>query len=346
MKKFAIITFPDSGARIVKRSKLLEKLPKKIVELYTYIRGPRLVDIVLDKKSKVELGNIYNIPTLHYDGEGFIFDNKERQVNLLIRELCENNIGLLSAPFIMDIFTVEDIEELNRNGIDVLDTNFYHLMTLYSCIPELLKVLNRQLPYMDVGVWRGDTDLGEAWICMLAPYLNRMTIGGKDFDRLHRLSARILKETGLSCEVTTSVESCIGGKSLSVITEKVDNIKDQGAICILSHPLHIEHLNNVTGNFLFYSGLLELPCEPVTNIQLNTWEQLALSNTLLYILNGSYRKLVHENIIDMVTFNNFFKMLRSYTLKMRGVVNIHETITYDRFRMIYFKNHSSSKKVG
>lgn len=346
MEKFAIITFPDSGDRIVKRSKLLERLPKKIVELYTYIRGPRLVDVVLDKKSKVELGQIYNIPTLHYNGEGFIFDNRERQLNLLIRELRESNIGLLSAPFVTDIFTTEDIAELNRNGIDVLDTNFYHLTTLYSCIPELLKVLHRQLPYMDVGVWRGDTDLGEAWICMLAPYLNRMTIGGEDLDRLHRLSARILKETGLSCEVTTSVENCIGRKSLSVLTEQVDNITDQGAICILSHPLHIENLNNLTGNFLFHSGLLELPCEPVLNIKLNTWEQLALSNTLLYILNGSYRKIAHDNILDVVTFTDFLKMIRLHTLKTRGVVNIHETITYDRFRMIYFNNHSSSKKVG
>lgn len=346
MEKFAIITFPDSGGRIVEQSKILGRLPKKIVELYTYLRGPRLVDIVIDRKSKVELGNIYNIPTLHYSGNEFIFDDRKRQVKLLIRELCENSIEILSAPFISNILEYEDVVELNKNGIEVLDPTFYHLSTLYSCFPELLKILRKQLPYMDVGIWRGDTDLGEAWIYMLAPYFNGMTIGGDDLERLHGIADRVLKETGLACEVTTSLEKCIEGKNISVVTQKLEGVTFKENLSVLSYPKDIKDLSDIDEYFIFCSGLLGLPCEPVVNIVLNAWEYLTLSNSLLYILSGSYRRFVDEKRLNRHSLEYFFKMLKSYPLKVRGFVNSYQMVTYDRFRMLYFNDNSREVKVG
>lgn len=346
MEKFAIITFPDGGDRIVNQSKILGKLPKKIMELYKSIRGPRLVDIIKDGQSGVELGNIYNIPTLHYNKEGFIFDDRERQIKLLIKELHTNRISILSAPFIRDIFTSEDIALLNRYGIQILDANFYHAITLYSCIPNLLKILSRRLPYMEVGIWGGDTDLGEAWIHMLAPYCNRMTIGGDNIDRLYKLSSKILKKTGLSCEITQSIQSCIGGKCLSISTERIDNSIDRGEISIISYPFDIKDIAMLKEELLFCSGFLELSCQPTIDINLNIWEHLALSNSILYILHDSYRKLVDEDRLDMFSLDTFIKMMKLYPLKAKGLVNSSDTITYDRFRMIYFKDDSDKMKVG
>lgn len=346
MEKFAIITFPNSDDKVVERTGVLGKLSRKIVELYKYIRGPRLVDTVIDRKSKVELGKIYNIPTLHYNKSGLVFDDRKRQIKLLIKELHENNIGILSGPFIANILDREDVIEFNKNGIEVLDPSFFQICTLYSCFPELLKILNKQIPYMDVGIWRADTELGEAWVHMFAPYLNSMTIGGKDLDILYRISDRVLRETGLACEVTTSFEKCLEGKDISVMTEETDLAIFKDMITILSYPKNVKSLNDIDNPFVFYSGLLELPCEPVLDVDLDIWECLALSHSLLYILSGSYRKLTNEVTLNIESLENFLQMIRSYPLSKKGLVNNYETITYDRFRMIYFNDRSIDIKVG
>lgn len=346
MEKFVILKFPTVANPIEKGNRILRILPKKIVELYNNIRGPRSIDIILDSKSKVELGEIYSIPTLYYDGGQIVFENRERQLDLLIKDLREKNIELLTAPFIEELFTGEELEKINRSGISILDTKFYHMITLYICIPEILKILSRQLPHMDVGIWGGDTELGQVWAHMLAPYLNQMTIGGEDQKKLRQLSDNILKETGLSCELATGAKDCLEGKDLSITTMNIEDFTNGEGISIHSYPIDISSVAEIGGQFSFYSGFLGRSCEPELGIELNIWEQLALSNSLLYTLSGSYRDIISESILDRLTLDNFSRLVTAYGLKPRGVVNGHETITYDRFRMLYFKDHSSSKRVG
>ncbi|NMA94779.1 MAG: hypothetical protein GX974_01915 [Clostridiales bacterium] len=346
MEKFAMITFPDSGLKSVQKSRFLERLPKKATTLYKYMIGPQPIDTILDRKSMVELGKIYNIPTLHYNGENFIFERRERQLSLLIKSLKDNDIGILSAPFIHDIFSAREISTLNKNGIYVLDTNHYHILTLYTCMPELIKILGRQLPYIEVGIWRADTELGKAWVHMLSPYINKMTIGGESLDELYTLASKILRGTGLSCQVTTDPSHCMNKKDLLINTEYMPGMEHRGEIDILSYPLDIQKANKALKGLSFYSGNLELPCDAKVNISLNPWEHLALSNSLLYILNGSYRELVLNRTLDKRTFNKFIRIIKKHKLRPRGVANGYEIVSYDRFRMIYYKNSSSSKKVG
>lgn len=346
MERFAFITFPDSGEGIISRHKILNKFPQKIAKVCTCIKGPTRIDVVTDKKSQIELGYIYNIPTIHYRDGHFIFDDRERQIKLLIGELSKSEIELVSAPFISDIFEEGDIQTFSDSGIHLLDLNVFYMIALYVSAMELLKILRKQLPYMDIGIWRGDTQIGETWIDILSPYFNSMTIGGYDRHRLEELSHRILRETGLSCEVTTDVANCIVGKDLIILTEKVEVNMGEDAISLLSYPIPIKGLKDMDGRFMFCSGIVELCCSPVTDMELNIWEYLALNHTLFYILNGSYGKFIDMAGRDDKNFKDFLNEHYVHPFCVKELVCGFETITYDRFRMLYFKNIDRREKVG
>lgn len=339
--------FPDSGASIINRHKIFNRFPKQFIKVCTCIKGATRMDAVLDRNSQIELGYIYNIPTLHYVNEGFIFDDRQRQIKLLIKELSKLEIKLVSAPFIADIFDEEDIERLHFNDIHVLDLNFFHILTMYMAGMELLKILKRQLPYMNVGIWRGDTQIGELWVSILAPYFNNMTIGGFDRYRLDSLSHRTLKETGLSCEVTNEVERCIKGKDLIILTEAIEVPIREDILSLFSYPINVGDLKNMSGKFMFCSGIVDPCCRPVTDMVLNTWERLALNHTLFYMLNGSCRQFIdleEWNYENIKKFLNTACYLHSFSVK--ELVSSFGTMTYDRFRMLYFNNTTRSKKVG
>ena len=52
MEKFALIRFPDGGASIIEHNRLLRKVPRKMAQIYTHIKGPTRVDVIMDRNSE------------------------------------------------------------------------------------------------------------------------------------------------------------------------------------------------------------------------------------------------------------------------------------------------------
>ena len=198
MDKFAVVLHPDQRELIPASHPILKYFPEKYI---------------LDRTDNDRLGCTMKVPALFLQQEAREDGNRFHLLKGMARKLNRRGIRYLSLPFVYDFLDPDEISCLEGRGIAVLDGCYPLLAGLLLVWKELLVILEKELPFFEVGIWGADTDIGRIWVESMVGAVNHMCIGGQDRKALEEIAREVLNTTGLSCQITQDPATCQIGRA-------------------------------------------------------------------------------------------------------------------------------------
>ena len=342
MEKFAVVSLPDGGERIIKRHPVLKRLPQVYAcRCLKYITA-QVSGIIYDKDTNSELGYMLDVPGFFIDWDKLTPHERMKQLAGIVKRLDELGISTLCFPFAGDYISKEEAEWIEDEGITILDGLMIRLAGLFQAVGNILVIVQKDLPFFEVGIWGADTDIGRTWVEFLADRVNKLCIGGRDPRVLQFLADRVLKSTGLSCQIAVDAESCIKNKHLLVLAEDVGMIfPRQQSINILSYPgglIDGRDLPEGPGVFFLQSGWLDFPRDLAVAFQLKPVEELGVIEGLFYCISKVYREELFISRISLTQIRRVQALFGLYPMKLMGYIAKDKKIAFDSFRKSYYQN--------
>lgn len=334
MDRFAVMTLRG----VDEQSDADNGFVRRVIKIYKSWRADRSIQPVGTVKSKEngqQMGYIIQFPGFIINWDKLSPGKRKKKLMRYLRQLEESDITVICVPYYYSVLPLEVVEIMDKRFV-LKDGHDIRLITLVNCIKHLIGMLKNKLLSMEVGIWGADSETGRLWSKILMPYVNNMVLGGNSTDELYKLADEIIRETGLACPVTTDVDWCLKNRQLVVVTRMCDpDLVNNAAIAVYSGPLDLEYIEKIekrAGPFWILSGWAELPEKIEVNIDLSPWETAGILQTLLHLSGGNVSGMDAEKISGLEELDGVFG-----AVKMRGFVSVGGGVTYDRFRMRYFR---------
>lgn len=288
-----------------------------------------------------ELGYILEIPGFILRWNTLSLSKRKKRLFRFIQLIKESGIQFMCVPFFHDLIPAEVVEHL-ENQLLLSNGSNIRIITMIQCLRHLMGILKNQLSGIEAGVWCADTDMGRLLAMELVPFLNFIILGGRSTDKLFRLSDEIMNETGLACPVTTDLKECLKDRQLVILTHECDiRLLKNALIVVYAGPLNldfIEEIRKYRGPFWILSGWTELPEEIKADKQLSFWETAGVLESVLYIPENNLTAMKTLNVSPLTQLD-LIKGLFGET-RVKGFVSVDGEVSYDRFRMRYFRKNS------
>ena len=344
MSRFAIIGDHDRGHRYIKSHSILRLLPLKWSEKMIPQTKARLTDIIYDKEYKKELGYIIDVPSFFTNEDKLTDVKRAKLMENIISILKKNHIQVLVFPLWRKYLTSDDKEYLEENSIILLDGSLLRLVSLIGTVEKLLRILNTKQSELKVGIWGADNNIGRLWVEFLAPYLNFLTIGGKDVKNLEKLGNKTLYDTGLSCQITKEPNQCFINKDMIVLcsTPQEWAIFDEKKIVIFSYGLSHEYFiiqQKCLSGILIESGWILSHWDLKLPKEIKPWNEIGALEANLFIMDDLYRDILLNYAMNLKNIRKVEEILMKYGGDYKGMVSNNKILTYDGFRKFYFGNH-------
>ncbi|WP_129721476.1 hypothetical protein [Xylanivirga thermophila] len=344
MEKFAFITWPDGGKRAIEDTWLIKKLPLSWRGLYMRRQKPYIIGTVEDGDAEEddfnrrELGYIIYMPGFFYDMDALDQKWRNKQIDMLIRFLHENNLWTISFPFYESFLYRDEIEYIKDCGFTFLDGYMLRMSSMVKSIQHIINIIKGRLVYLNIGIWRADHDLGRLYLEMFAPYCNNITIGGENIDYLYRIGDDILKQTGLSCQVTSDMDTCIQDKNMIIMTEYCNIDKYCGntfIVCCYPMDINRDFKRQDIKSSSVVSGLVEFPEDIIVSTSMNTWEKFFVLDAILGTISNNYKDAAWLYPYTIEGIDTIMDIFELYPLKVKGFISDAGEVSYDKFRMQY-----------
>ncbi len=348
MNKFAVILQTDGGERVIENHPMLKRLPKQIAKKCLPYLSAQKTGLILDKENQEDLGYLVDVPGFFLDWDLKGEDDRLKTLRKLARSLKNWNCPVLGFPHIYDYLNEEECNLLENAGMVLLDGFHHRLAGLLLVVKQLLRIVEKDVPQFETGVWGADTDIGQVWVNSLAGGVNRMCIGGYDYRELEGLADFILKTTGLSCQITTKPEVCLGSKNLTILADVVDiiinerqlgihvnslpghELSSQFALDSVKQTSYVQQLNPIDMVWMNLPNVLEVDQE------LNPHEQLGVMAALFYSISPVYREDILKRRITLERMTQLHSLYELLNIRPQGFVQNGQRIHFDRFRREYF----------
>ncbi len=284
---------------------------------------PQVIGTVSDKENAREMGYVLQLPDFMVNWDKLSPGRRSRRLNRYLKQLERCGIEVVCIPYYYGLLPEEVIEGIG--GRFVVDSAYQmRIFALVDSVRHLLGMLKDRIHSMEVGIWGADSWAGSLLARTLAPSINHMALGGMDEEELYRLADEILMETGLSCPVITDAARCLKNKQLVVVADECDlGLLSSHAIVVYAgaiNPKHIEAMKSGEKPLSILSGWATLPDGIKADIELLPWETLGVLQALS-LMGGEMDEM--NRMLD--------------TVKVRGFVLPEGGITYDTFRIRYFR---------
>lgn len=322
MRKFAVLTFrqeddlPKAGTGIVSRL-------VNILSGGRFRRVLRPVGTVFLEGVDREIGYILQLPDFAVSWDGLSPGRRQRRLVRYLRLLERLGVEVICIPYGYYDFPREAMEMMGRSFI--VDSAYrMRILALSDSVKYLMRMLKERAASMEVGIWGADGWAGGLFARELAPFVNSMVLGGADEKELYGLADEILLDTGLACPVTTDAARCLKDKQLAVMADECDlGLISDRAIVVYAGVIDFEHMEAVEGRkgpLWILSGWAGWPDGVRADVELSPWETLGVLQALS-LMEGEMEGI--GRALDAV--------------KMRGFILPEGGITYDTFRLRYFR---------
>ena len=347
MEKFAVVFQPDGGERILACHPVLKRLPVKYARMCLPYLPVQVTGVIMDRENNNELGCMMDVPGFFMDWDKLAGEERIRHLKGIVRKLKSKGIPILCFPLAHDFLDPDEILYLEDQGIAVLDGFYHRLAELLLVLKQLLAITRKDIPFYETGIWGADTDIGRVWVEAMAGEVNHMCIGGQNRKVLGMMSDKILKTTGLSCQVTDSPEVCLNNKHITVLAEPITihYAKCQPSFHFLSYPesgipdsLYGNRTTDSSlGIYVIQMGWMGFPRDLAVEQVLHPWEELGVLEGLITIISKVYRNDIRRSKITLRQMERLHALYEMYPVKLQGFVQDGKKIHFDRFRMDYFR---------
>ncbi|WZL77537.1 hypothetical protein QBE55_08120 [Eubacteriales bacterium mix99] len=349
MDKFAVVLQPDEGEGILASHPVLKYLPEKYARCCLSRLPARTAGFILDREDNDRLGCMVKVPALFLQPERGKDGSRLHLLKGMARKMKKRGIHYLSFPFAYDFLDPEEIFCLEDRGIAVLD-GFYPLLAgLLLVWKELLIILEKELPFFEVGIWGADTDIGRIWVEFMVGVVNHMCLGGQDRKVLEETGREVLNTTGLSCRITQDPDTCLSDKQLTVLAEPVPVPYTicQPSFHFLSCPessFPVSQQDGVPyespGVYWIEMGWMALPRDIVMEKELCPWDELGILEGLITISSKIYRNDIRSSRFSLRQIERIQQLYERYPVKLQGFVQNGRKIHFNRFRKEYFSRNN------
>ncbi len=342
MEKFALISNTDNGERIISSHPVLKRLPVKYARLALKYINARKTGVIVDNENKAELGYIIDVPGFFMDWHKLSISEKMRYVKGMTRVLDGLESRLICFPHVYQYFGYDEISYLEDKGFVILDCYLQRSSGLLLVLNQLLHIMKRDMPFMNTGIWGADTDEGRVWVEALADKVNNMCIGGSSLKALSILADRVLRTTGLSCQVTTDARVCLNSKNIAVIARPTDakyNLVKPSFHFAAARDYPFGGIPVVpdTGTYVVEMAWIDFPRELSAGVSLKPWEELGVLEGLIYNVSKVYREDLLNQRISLGQLQRLNAIYGLYPLKALGFIQKGCRIHFDRVRMDYYR---------
>lgn len=341
MDKFAVVLQADGGERLIENHNILKRLPKKVAKEFLPYLSAQKTGLILDKENQEDLGYLIDLPGFFLNWQPKDDDDGLKQVRKLAGSLEKWNCPILGFPLFYNYLNETEYKILENTGIILLDGFDHILAGLLLAVKQLLRIVKKDVPRFEIGVWGADTDIGQVWVEALAADVNQMCIGGHNYMELEVLAEYILKSTGLSCQITTKPQLCLGNKDITIVADVMDITINNAQACF--------HVNSLPGYKYrnpwhpIEMGWMNLPNELKVDLELNPYEQLGVMAGLFYSISSYYREYILKGKITLERMTHLHYLYKLLNLKPQGFVQDGQRIHFDRFRREYFGENRLDK---
>lgn len=346
---------PDGGERVILNHHVLKQLPKKLAKKCLPYLSAQKTGLVLDKENQNDLGYLIDVPGFFSDWITKDEDSRVKIIKSLVKRLKKWNCSVLAFPLIYQYLTEEECNLIENEGIALLDGFLHRAAGLLMVVKQLLCITEKNVPQFEVGVWGADTNVGQFWVEYLAGMVNQMCIGGYNYRELEKLAEYILKSTGLSCQITTQVEVCLGNKDMTILADDLDiTISERLSglhINSLSHSKN--NARSISGEALLTSytqqcnpiemGWINLPYELEVDQNLNPYGKLGVLDALFYSVSPIYREDILRGRITLDKMNLLLSLYELLGIRPQGFIQGAQQVHFNRFRREYFAKNGLDK---
>ncbi len=325
MSKFAVMTFrhkddmPQAGTGIVGRL-------MNILKGGWHSRLLQPIGIVSFKEYGQEMGYILQLPDFIVNWDELSPSRRSKRLVRYLRRLKELGIEVVCIPYYWGALPQEAMEAMDE-GFVVDSAYQMRVFALVESVRHLLRMLKEKVLNMEVGIWGADGWAGRLFAGALAPFINHMVLGGTVEEELYRLADEILLETGLACPVTTDVAQCLKNKQLVVVADECDlELLGNYAIVAYAGAIDLKYMETMKSRrepLWILSGWATLPEGIKADIELLPWETLGVLQALSLM---EWETGEVNSVLD--------------TVKVRGFLLPEGGITYDTFRVRYFRKRA------
>jgi hypothetical protein len=353
MDKFAVVYHSDGRERIFAAHPILKRLPAKYAQMLLPYLSAQVTEIIMDRENNEELGCMIDVPGFFAGWDKLSDDDRKKTLKGLVRKLKTLGITILCFPTVYDFLQPEEMYYLEDQGIILLDGFHHRLAGMLLTLKQLLYITRKDVPLYETCVWGADTDIGRIWVEAMASDVNHMCIGGQNLRVLEALADKVIKATGLSCQVTCNPEVCLSNKNIVILAEPVDISypRCQPSIHFLSYPdLYLNDALYRTlaadsrhGIYTIEMGWMGFPQDLEVEQPLQPWEELGVLDGLIYVVSKVYRDDIRKSRITLSQMQRLSTLYEMYPIKLLGFVQNGRRVHFDRFRMDYFRKRRRSK---
>ncbi|HOB20289.1 MAG TPA: hypothetical protein PKO35_06285, partial [Candidatus Atribacteria bacterium] len=328
--------------RIISSHPVLKRLPVKYARLALKYIYARKTGIIIDNEDNTELGYIIDVPGFFMDWHKLSGTEKIRYVKGMARVLDDLNVFHICFPHVYEYFGYEEVSYLESRGFTILDCYLQRSSGLLLVLNQLLNIMKRDMPFLNTGIWGADTDEGRVWVEALADKVNNMCIGGSSLKALSILADRVLRTTGLSCQITTDARVCLNSKNIAVIARPTD-----AKYNLVKPSFHFAVARDYAfggipvtpdiGIYVVEMAWIDFPRELSAGVGLKPWEELGVLEGLIYNVSKVYREDLIKQRVSLGQLQRLNAIYGLYPLKVLGFVQKGCRIHFDRIRMDYFR---------
>lgn len=345
MEQFALIGMEGSESRYILSHPVLRFLPTKWAKALIPKAQARFTENIYREDIEDERGYIVDVPEFFLKGDKLSGIERVRILDNLMDTLESKEIKILVFPLWRDFITLEEKLYLEENSIVLLDGSVIRLVSLMSVVERLFTIIKAKPNEVEVSIWGADNRVGQVWARLLGPRLNYLGLGGQDGRVLEELSNEILYETGLSCQVFMDPNQCLRDRTIIILSSiphgwnKPDNIR----VIVSSYGLsyghgHQEIMLNNSDSIFVESGWATLPHNMKINNDLGVWDMMGIAETILFIGDDVYRKLLLDNPLTLENLDLAQKIMVDKGVSFSGMISNCGILTYSGFRRVYFGN--------
>lgn len=248
MEKFAFIIHPLEAADVARKFHIARRLPDRLIEGVLHLMPPFVA-------SQIEGPN-----TLRHQTQGWFVacPLTSRQMlslpypTVMARITAAGRLaqGLGAKIIGLGAFTsvVGDggISAAKHLKIPVTTGNSYTVATALTAIRQAAALMGTNLKTAEIAIIGAGGSIGAVCAELLAREASKLTLVGRDNDKLDRLARRLLYETGLSANVTTQIKPALAkAEVVLTVTSAVDilvepeDLRPGAIVCDVSRPRNV-----------------------------------------------------------------------------------------------------------
>ncbi|MBS3970739.1 MAG: shikimate dehydrogenase [Clostridia bacterium] len=360
MDRFAFMIHPIDSSDIARKFSFLKRLPDSILDKIIYHLPPIKVSEITGIKSVYDNAEIIgNFLGCTLTSKQMVELPTDTVIDKIIRtgkiaeKLGAKILGLGAMTSVVGDAGYTVAQNLN---IPVTTGNSYTIATAMEGTEKAAEMLDIDIKGAEVLIIGANGSIGSVCAQMMARKCGYLTLVSRDVKKLERLSAKILRETGLAVKISNRPEKAIKKADIIItVTSSVDcvinpeDLKPGALVCDVARPRDVsKRVAELRDDVLIIEGgLVEVPGNVDFNLNFGYPPKLALAcmaETMILALEKNWTSYTLGREITIKQADEIHKLGKKHGFKLAGFRSFEKIVKPEVIERVRYFTKQNTKK--